>query len=110
MDLNEYQQLAHATSAFEHNDAQRDNVLMATLGLCGESGEVADLLKKHYFHGHPLDRTQLINELGDVAWYLAELCTAFNILLSEVVGGNITKLRARYGTAFSAEASINRKD
>jgi len=111
MTLNEYQQLAHRTSAIQvsHNIVY-NHVMMATLGLCGESGEVADLLKKHHFHGHPLTRTQLIEELGDVAWYLAELCTAFHLTLDEVAASNIEKLKLRYGDAFSTEASINRED
>lgn len=41
------------------------------LGLCGEAGEVADIVKKHLGHGHPLDRDKLIEELGDLLWYCA---------------------------------------
>jgi NTP pyrophosphatase (non-canonical NTP hydrolase) len=45
------------------------------LGLTGEAGEVADLIKKAVFHRHPFDREALIKELGDVLWYVAALCT-----------------------------------
>lgn len=56
--------------------ADRSNMdrlkLECALGLCGEAGEVAEQVKKHFFHGHELDKRHMIEELGDVAWYLAE--------------------------------------
>lgn len=79
-------------------------------GLTGESGEVADLIKKHFGHGHELDRDKLKKELGDVLWYLARLSAEFGILLSDVADSNIAKLRARYPNGFSEEASKNRKE
>ncbi len=42
------------------------------MGLCGESGEVIDILKKHLSQGHELNKEKMAEELGDVAWYLAE--------------------------------------
>jgi NTP pyrophosphatase (non-canonical NTP hydrolase) len=112
VELNDYQLLAHKTSAITSSSVtgSPQHAMMATLGLCGESGEVADLLKKVYFHGHTLDKQQLIHELGDVLWYLAEQCTAFHITLDEVAAANIAKLQQRYGDSFSSEASRNRKD
>lgn len=60
--------------------ADRSNMdrlkLECALGLCGEAGEVAEQVKKHFFHGHELDKRHMIEELGDVAWYLAVLCDA----------------------------------
>ena len=49
---------------------------LAFLGLIGETGEVADILKKHLWHGADLDREHFIEELGDVAWYAAALAWA----------------------------------
>lgn len=53
--------------------ADRSNMdrlkLECALGLCGEAGEVAEQVKKHFFHGHELDKRHMIEELGDVAWY-----------------------------------------
>lgn len=80
------------------------------LGITGEAGEVADLLKKYIGHGHPLDRDKLIKELGDVLWYLAAICSHQRIQLSDVARANIAKLEARYPQGFSHEASINRKE
>ena len=45
------------------------NIQQAILGLIGEWGEVADILKKHIFQGHKLDKDHLIEELGDCSWY-----------------------------------------
>lgn len=70
------------------------------LGLCGETGEVADIIKKHVFHGKPLDREHLIEELGDVRWYMELLCMALNTTLEEVEAKNTEKLQKRYPNGF----------
>jgi NTP pyrophosphatase (non-canonical NTP hydrolase) len=78
----------------------RDEILLGAIGLCGESGEVAELVKKHAFHGDKLDRTSLITEMGDVLWYLAHLANALDISLDDVAAGNMEKLRRRYPDGF----------
>ena len=85
-------------------------LLNGALGLTGEAGEVADMIKKHIFHGHDLKRGELVKEIGDCAWYLALLCHAIDISLDEVLIANIEKLRNRYPEGFSSEASINRTE
>ncbi len=85
-------------------------LLNGALGLTGEAGEVSDMIKKHIFHGHDLDRDELIKELGDVCWYVALLCTAIDVDLSDVMTRNINKLKMRYPEGFSESASINRKE
>lgn len=103
---NEYQKLAMVTLNRELD--KKEILTNSVMGLCGESGEACDIVKKHLFHGHELDRDSLIKELGDVAWYLAEAATALDISLDEVLERNIEKLRKRYPDGFSFEASINR--
>lgn len=88
----------------------RDEVLMAALGLCGEAGEVAELIKKHIFHGKPLDNDALIKELGDVRWYFELLCKVANTTIEEVEKRNIEKLKLRYPTEFTTKDSIEKKD
>lgn len=85
-------------------------LLNGVLGLTGEAGEVADIVKKYVFHGHELDRKELIKELGDVCWYLALLCHALDVPLDVVMISNIEKLRNRYPKGFSESASINRTE
>ena len=75
---------------------ERDSKLLAGLGLAGEGGEVAEIVKKHLLHGKDLDRKHLREELGDVLWYLVHACNTFDIPIAEVAQGNIMKLCARY--------------
>ena len=63
--------------------SERDILINGVMGLCGEAGEVIDLVKKHLAQGHPLDRTALAGELGDVAWYLAETAHVLGFTLEE---------------------------
>nr|WP_101953577.1 nucleoside triphosphate pyrophosphohydrolase family protein [Virgibacillus massiliensis] len=81
---------------------------VAGLGLAGEAGEVADLIKKHLGHGHDLPMDKLIKELGDAQWYINEVASIFNIPMSKILTKNINKLADRYPDGFSEERSINR--
>lgn len=103
MTINEYQKLAMRTANPECK--QLTNV---GLGIAGEAGEVADLLKKHLHHGHDLDRDKVIKELGDVAWYIALGCEVLDIDMESVLRINIDKLKVRYPNGFTFERSINR--
>ena len=93
MTLNEYQQAAGRTSAAPW--PERERLLVQTLGLCGEAGEVADLVKKDAWHGRPLTDERLCDELGDVLWYLATLSTELGLDLEAIAAGNLAKLAAR---------------
>ena len=108
MEANKYQELAMVT--LNKEIPQKDILLNAVMGLSGEVGEVADLMKKHMFQGHELSKEELINELGDIAWYLAEAATGLNIELDEILSKNIEKLKKRYPTGFLASKSINREE
>ncbi len=83
------------------------------LGLTGEAGEIADLIKKIVFQEHPLTderREKLILEAGDVLWYLALLAETLSTDLHQIAEKNLEKLRQRYPDGFSAERSLNRSD
>ena len=105
---NEYQRLAMTTL----NPAldKKDVLINGVMGLCGESGEAIDIVKKHLHQGHALDKEKLIKELGDIAWYLAETAYALDVDLDEVLEKNIAKLKARYPEGFDTEKSIHRTD
>ncbi|MBR5225589.1 MAG: nucleoside triphosphate pyrophosphohydrolase family protein [Clostridia bacterium] len=107
MTINEYQSLAMRTLNPELS--KKDVLINGVMGLCGESGEAIDIVKKHLAQGHELDREKLIKELGDVAWYLAETAYALDVPLEEVLQRNIDKLRARYPQGFDASRSIDRE-
>ena len=108
MTPNEYQKLAMTT--LNPQLTQKDVLINAVMGLCGESGEAIDLVKKHLHQGHELDREKLIKELGDIAWYLAEAATALDADLDDILAGNIDKLRRRYPEGFDADKSIYRTE
>lgn len=78
------------------------------LGLTGESGEVADMIKKHLFQGHDLDKRHMANELGDIAWYIAVAAQVIGYDLDTIFQMNIDKLRIRYPDGFNPERSVHR--
>lgn len=85
-------------------------LLNGALGLNGEAGEVADIIKKGFFQGHSIDREHIAKELGDVAWYLALVADAIGYSLEDIFQMNIDKLAARYPDGFfKVEESVNRK-
>lgn len=77
-------------------DTPRERLLLGALGLGGESGEVVDHIKKHVFHGKPLDVDALILELGDVMWYFTLLCNELDEDVDGVRNKNMKKLIKRY--------------
>ena len=107
MTINEYQTLAMTT--LNPALSKKDVLINGVMGLCGESGEAIDIVKKWLAQGHDLDQEKLAKELGDIAWYLAETAWALDIPLEEILQGNIDKLKARYPEGFAAERSINRE-
>lgn len=107
MTVSEYQNLAMVTQNRELD--KKDVLIVGVMGLCGESGEAIDLVKKHIAQGHELDREHLLEELGDIAWYLAETAYALDADLEDVFEANIAKLKKRYPEGFDAERSKNRE-
>ena len=106
MTINEYQQLAMTT--LNPKLEKKDILINGVMGLCGESGEAIDIVKKHLAQGHALDREHLIDELGDIAWYLAETAMVLDVSLEEVLTRNIEKLKKRYPEGFDTEKSLQR--
>ena len=106
MNFNDYQRLAQRTS---NTDTFSAKITNGILGLNGEAGECADLLKKFAFQGHDWDSSKLVKEMGDVLWYLAEIATGLGIDLDDVALMNIHKLRVRYPDGFDPERSKHRK-
>lgn len=106
MTINEYQRLAMKTLNPELS--KKDILINGVMGLCGESGEAIDIVKKWLAQGHELDEEHLAKELGDVAWYLAETAFALDIPLEDILAANIEKLKKRYPEGFASERSIRR--
>jgi NTP pyrophosphatase (non-canonical NTP hydrolase) len=90
---------------------EQSTLITSALGLTGEAGEYADLIKKVVFHGKELDREHAIKELGDVCWYIALACHALGVNFEDVLQTNIDKLSARYSSGhFTVEEANNRKE
>ena len=106
MTINEYQKLAMTT--LNPRLKQKDVLINGVMGLCGESGEAIDIVKKWLAQGHELDKEKLAKELGDIAWYLAETAHALDIPLEDILQANIDKLKKRYPEGFSSQRSIDR--
>ena len=106
MTINEYQKEALRTASGTSQEYPR--LLNGLIGLNREAGECIDILKKHLFQGHDLDKDHIAKELGDVAWYLAVSADAIGYDLETVLQMNVDKLRARYPNGFDAEHSLHR--
>ena len=108
MTVGEYQNLAMRTLNPELS--KREVLINSVMGLCGESGEAIDIVKKWMAHGHELDKAHLAKELGDIAWYLAEAATALDMDLEDILQVNIEKLKKRYpdGPKFSKVGDLEK--
>lgn len=109
-----YQEMANGFINEPQYNGEMDYLLNTALGLTGEGGEFADIVKKVRFHGHPLTdelRLKLKKELGDVLWYVAQGCKALETTLPEIATLNIQKLTDRHaGGKFSEERSLNKDE
>ena len=108
MTINEYQKLAMTT--LNPALSEKDVLINGVMGLCGESGEAIDIVKKWLAQGHALDKEKLVKELGDICWYLAETATALGLSLEDIMVANIEKLRKRYPEGFDTHRSVNRQE
>ena len=106
MNGNEYQTLAMRTCNLP---LSMDMLYHGVFGLTSEAGEVAGIIQKVY-QGHEFDKEHMKKELGDCMWMIADICSALDFSLDDVMRTNIEKLKARYPTGFDLEKSLHRKD
>ncbi len=92
-DLNDYQ--AAMARTYKPN-----RMLNHILGLCGEAGETAELIKKDTYHAKPYDPFIMKDELGDVLWYLTALAQDHGFTLNDIAERNAEKLSLRYPNGF----------
>jgi NTP pyrophosphatase (non-canonical NTP hydrolase) len=83
-------------------------LLHAGIGLATETGEFLDSIKKEIFYGKEPDWTNLMEELGDLHWYIAVAQDALGITTEEIYDMNIKKLKSRYPGKFTKENALNR--
>ena len=107
MNFEEYRIAAQRTS---NTTSLHEKILNGAMGLNGEAGEVIDLVKKYMFQGHEPDWDKLIDEAGDVLWYLAELATGLGVSLEDIAMRNVEKLWRRFPSGFDSVRSVNREE
>lgn len=90
--------------------AEDCNILHMALALPGEVGELIDAIKKNIIYRKPLNHKNVVEELGDIEFYLEALRQSFNIDRDEVLQFNIAKLTERYGKMYSDAAAQARAD
>lgn len=104
---NEYQVLAARTINMKLSTKEQE--MHALHGMSGEVGEIHSLYQKVY-QGHEMDAEHLKKEVGDLLWFIAELCSAKCWSLENIMQLNIDKLKARFPEGFEAEKSLNRAE
>ena len=108
MSPNEYQKAALRTAIPDQGIYNR--LINGVLGLAGETGEVTDLVKKYLYQGHELNRDHILEELGDVLWYVALTLDAIDCSMEMCMRLNVEKLKKRYPNGFEAYCSVHRED
>lgn len=102
MDIKEYQEKAERTISPQDKALDRLDttvhiqIIHSILGMSGEVGELSSALEKYGWYGRELDVLNIKEELGDILWYMAELCQCLNLDLEEIMEMNIRKLQERY--------------
>jgi hypothetical protein len=87
---------------------QTIRLLHAAMGMCTESAEFLDMLKKHIFYGKPIDGPNAIEEMGDATWYQRIGCDVLETAFIEMLERNVRKLRARFPEKFMEANALNR--
>jgi NTP pyrophosphatase (non-canonical NTP hydrolase) len=111
MNPTEYQKAAERTECDQSRSLARITftpvtsvrLLHAHLGLSGEVGELAGAIEKWIYYGKMLDTENIKEELGDCLWYVAQMCNAIGLDLSEVMAANIRKLKVRFPDKYKDE-------
>lgn len=108
MNINEYQEKARRTK----NPAVSGwaSAMEAALGIGSEAGEIIGIIDAWQFRGHELNKAALVNEMGDLLWYLCEMCDYAGVQLADVAENNIRKLERRYPQGFTADLRRGRVD
>lgn len=111
MDFNDFQKNCVRLLSPETTVTELTQLINGALGVTGEGGELADMVKKHAFQGHALDVEKVKKELGDILFYVATAADAVGVTLQEVADANVEKLARRYQSGvFTSEESHAKRD
>jgi NTP pyrophosphatase (non-canonical NTP hydrolase) len=107
MTINEYQNQASRTCLSEYEKLKnqllppQQHILHAHMGISSEAGEIGDCIKKHFIYNQPFDFDNMLEECGDLLWYISLMVSACGGTLEQVMEANITKLQIRYPEKFT---------
>lgn len=96
-------------SAIQGSPRNLDLIHMA-MGISGEAGELLDAIKKHVIYDKPLDTGHIVEELGDLEFYMEGLRQSLKLSRDHIIAENIDKLGRRYPNGYSNEDAAKRKD
>lgn len=82
----------------------------AATGIAGEAGELLDCSKKHWVYGKPLDTENMVEELGDLMFYVTAMLLLIDVPMATILQKNVEKLEKRYPQEYSDAAAIARAD
>lgn len=95
---------------FVKRNVGTDGLMHAAAGIAGEAGELLDAIKKVWVYGKPIDRDNVIEELGDIEWYMQALRSLLGITREETIEANLAKLARRYPNGYTDRAAQERAD
>lgn len=90
--------------------SHKNDLMHMAVGICGEAGELADAIKKHWVYGRELDSTNVIEELGDLLFYIQGMANFMGVDIEVIRQFNVNKLAKRYPTGYTDAAAIARAD
>ena len=115
MDTKKYKELVLKTESKDFdsistrlNDKRALRLLHGSCGIATEAGELLDAMKKHIFYGKEVDTVNVVEEVGDLMWYIAIILDELGVEFEDVMDKNINKLKARYGNKFSEDSANSR--
>lgn len=86
------------------------DLLHAAMGISGEAGELLDAIKKHVIYNKDLDLNNVLEELGDLEFYMAAMRQRLGVLRGEILTRNVSKLIKRYPSGYTDQAAKDRAD
>ncbi len=95
---------------FVNKSKGADGLTHAAIGIAGEAGEILDSVKKSWVYNQEINRGNLIEELGDLAFYMQAMCNLINVQPREIILANMAKLKNRYPMGYTDDAAAARAD
>lgn len=98
----------HGTYPYDGYNEVTPQLEHAVMGVVTEAGEMMDAIKKAKIYGKDLDKVNMVEELGDIMWYLALMADDLGVSFEESWDKNIRKLAKRYPEKFTSDKALNR--